>query len=359
MNNKFLLAAVTSAIAAMAGLPAQADLKIGGFAQVEIATEKDSRPPAATSTFDGQTVEDNSRGRFTISADEDLGAGMKGIALYEVRVDTTGACELEASSGATCSNDLNAREKWVGLQTGAGTLKLGSVRSPYKYAGGTNWDAFLATNLEARGTGGMTAGAFGHNNFFDNGINYTSPTFGGVTIGATYVPDDVATPGVTTSSGDTSVAVEWKGGAFQVPVAYVRNNEASNDTEAFKVGLRFGVGGFAVMLQVEKVENESGSVEDDVAFLGLQQKFGPVTGVIQIGATNEGGTGTDSDITYAAIGAWYNFSKTFGAFTGYRNTTCERQVGAGALSSGACGAAVAGTTEREEEVFTFGLRKTF
>ena len=355
MKKKLLLAAISAAVS----MPVWADVKVGGMAQVEVAQEKIEATSATgtTASLDGQTVEDNSRGRFWIAADEDLGSGMKGLALYEFRVDTTGACELEGAGVNTsaCSSDQNIREKYVGLQTGFGTLKLGSVRNPYKYAGGVLWDAFVTTNLEARGNGGMSGGVFGHNNFMDNGINYVSPTFFGVTISGTYVPDDVtSSTSQTTNSGDAGASVEWKGFGFHVPVAYSRDNRANNDLEAIKAGVRYDIGPFGAMVQAEMLESEDGGTDDLVAFLGLQGKFGPVTAVVQAGMTEEDGGATNADIAYVALGAWYNFSKTFGALVGYRNSQCERN---GTAATSTCGNAT--VVESESDVITLGLRKTF
>lgn len=58
----------------------------------------------------------------------------------------------------------------------------------------------------------------------------------------------------------------------------------------------------------------------------MQAKFGKVTGAVQLGKT-EPIAGADTD--YLAVGAFYNFSKTFSAFGGYRNTetgTTEAQA---------------------------------
>ena len=167
MNKKLLAVAIGAALSTP--MLVQADVKVGGMAQVEIAYEETETTTGAapTVTVSNTTTEDNSRGRFWITADEDLGNGMKGLAHFEFRVDTTGVCESEAG-GSTCGTTdnvagaganetgANVREKYVGLQTKLGTVKLGSIQQPYKYAGGVKWDAFVTTNLEARGNGGMS-----------------------------------------------------------------------------------------------------------------------------------------------------------------------------------------------------------
>lgn len=344
MNKKLLLAAIGSAIAGAVAMPVSADVKVGGMAQVELAREQ-IKSSAGVTTFKGDTVEDNSRGRFWITADEDLGNGMKGLAHFEFRVDTTGECDLEAG-GSTCTsgtvtgttvsnNSANIREKYVGLQTGMGTIKLGSVRSPYKYAGGVLWDAFVTTNLEARGNGGMSPGVFGHNNFMDNAINYTTPTLGGLVLSATYSPDDQTGPGSTTTAGDSAAALEWKGAGLHAIGAWSRNNAGANDVEQKKLGIRGDFGTMSVMVQAENAKNDAGTLDTDTAFLGLQAKFGQVTGAAQLGRTKPTGSATTD---YVAVGAFYNFSKTFSTFGGYRTTE---------------------TDAAKAQVITIGMRKIF
>lgn len=344
MNKKLLLTAIGAAMTATIGAPAYADVKVGGHAQVEIAQE------GGTGVTDTITVEDNSRGRFWITADEDLGAGMKGLAHFEFRLDTTGSCELEGAVSATsgkCSTDANSREKYVGLQSGFGTIKLGSIRSPYKYAGGVLWDAFVTTNLEARGNGGMSANVFGHNNFMDNSINYTSPTFGGLVFAVAYSPDDAtALTGSTADEGDYSASLEWKGAGLHVIAARAVDNDGSNtgtintdQYEANKLGIRADLGILSIMAQYEMLETDSG-LDTNVIFAGLQAKFGNITGVLQAGVAEDDPTGAEA--TYLAVGGFYNFSKTFSAFTGYRQTEVE-----------------VGGASTDADVITLGLRKVF
>lgn len=368
--NKKLLAVAIGAVLSSGAMLAQADVKVGGMAQVEIANEEaeqTSTGGVVTNVGDITTVEDNSRGRFWITADEDLGGGMKGLAHFEFRVDTTGVCESEGG-GSTCNTGSNVREKWVGLKTNFGTLKLGSVQQPYKYAGGVKWDAFVTTNLEARGNGGMSGGVFGHNNFFDNSINITSPTFGGVTIGLAYSFDDVVGTSTngggnnsTADDGDYSAAVEWVSGfGLHLVGAYSHNADNSSpapgtglESDQIKLGAKFTFAkNFSVIGQYETIEGVAATagvatVDDKVLFLAFHANLGPVLAAIQYGKTEQGGSGTNNDIDYLALGAFYNFSKTFNVFTGYRITESEQTLPAGTLAAS------------ETKVFTLGMRKVF
>ena len=82
-------------------------------------------------------------------------------------------------------------------------------------------------------------------------------------------------------------------------------------------------------------------------FLGFQAKLGPVLAAIQYGKTEQGGVGTNNDIDYLALGAFYNFSKTFNVFTGYRVTDSTQSLPAGTQAAS------------ETKVFTLGMRKIF
>jgi len=383
MNKKLLAVAIGAALSAP--MLVQADVKIGGSAQVEIAAEEvESTVGTVTATDTLVTTEDNSRGRFWITADEDLGNGMKGLAHFEFRVDTTGVCESEAG-GSTCGTTdnvtgagtnetgANVREKYVGLQTKLGTVKLGSIQQPYKYAGGVKWDAFVTTNLEARGNGGMSGGVFGHNNFFDNSLLYTSPSFAGVSFGVAYSFDDVAATSAsgggnasTADDGDYSAAVEWNGKfgeGFGVHLIAALSHNADNTagsnfastnatTDQTKIGAKFTFAkNYSVIAQYEQIEGSIVSgvtdiIDDDVYFLAFHATIGPVLLALQYGNTEEGGVGTNRDIDYLALGAFYNFSKTFSVFGGYRATNASQTL-------------PAGVNDVDTTVYTLGMRKNF
>jgi len=109
---------------------------------------------------------------------------------------------------------------------------------------------------------------------------------------------------------------------------------------------------FSVIGQYENRKNDTSAVntiDEKILFLGFQAKFGAVTAVVQVAKDKEKGTGTgaDEERTYQVIGAWYNFSKSFGAFGGYRKTTVEDTLGP-VISP-----------DVETKIITVGLRKGF
>jgi major outer membrane protein P.IB len=332
MNKKLLTVAIGATLSAIP-MWAQAGVSVGGFAQVEIAREEVDNAAGANITS-ATTVADNSRGRFWITADEDLGGGMKGLAHFEFRVDTTGSCGLElgGSSCSTAASAANTREKYVGLKGGFGTVKLGSNRTAYKYYGGTSWDPFVTTLLEARGNGGMIGGVFGQNNFADNSLRYESPTWGGFSFEFTYGFEDISSATTTTTfdDGDYSVGVQWKGmgGALHLIAAHNENQNnaagATNNQTWDKVGVQFKfMKDHAVALQYETTENDNNTIESNTWFIGYQGKFGNIRPVVQFGNTENELAAVNPDTSYVAAGIWYDFSKTFNVLAGYRKTEVD------------------------------------
>lgn len=396
MKQKLLTAAIGAALAVGPTL-AFAGVSVGGMAQVEVGRLKEtgnlpgaaaSAGPVAGASFNGTIVNDNNRGRFWIAADEDLGNGLTGLGLYTFKVDTTGVAGLDGPNGS------NTMEKWVGLKGDFGTFRAGSLRSPYKYAAGVMWDAFVTTDLEARGNGGMANGTFGQGSYFDNSIGYTSPNLAGLTFGVVYTPNKAATntcgtpgygPGAfdcaTTSFGDYSAALEWKNMGWDAVVArtYARNLKNSLTTYtgtgySDKVALRYNFANqMALMGQYEwqKTSNYTTNADSHDYFVGFDANTGHFTWVAQVGQTknktttvlpgadasantalsNYGndpyalGTAAPGKINYYALGGFYNFSKTFNVFAGYGETDHKPDA--------------AGGVEGKAQMFTVGMRILF
>ena len=359
-----------------------ADVKVYGHAQAELATYSKESVAASVNNVsknaaikgtvkDGSFLEDNARGRIGIKASEDLGMGLKGIAAFEWKVDTT-----DNQGGGALNNPFAARESYVGIQSGDfGTISFGRIKQPYKYAGGVTYDAFVTTALEARGKGGMSGGngldnAFGHNGFFPKGLGYNSPEMGGLSVQLAYRLDE-GTP-IKTTTGDVGAkadgawmaALQFKTGPIHLflaandddkpkrgnasstilctvdttvsagppPVvgittdpctAPINTGVTESEYSAVKVGGKFTAGNFAVMLQYEMINNNT--VDENVLFLGAQMKINKATLVLQAGQDDYQGIDTATvkfkPVTYMVLGGIYNFSKETRIFGGYRATS--------------------------------------
>lgn len=431
MKKELLTAAIGAAFAATPMLAAPAEVKVYGMAQVEVsgqdvefAVNNDgvagcSGGAILTCTgFDGVAVEDRARGRIGIGASEDLGDGLKGIAKFEFRIDTT-----DEVTGAGTTAD---REAMLGLEGKWGTLQAGNLRSAYKYTGGVKYDAFVATTLEARGNGGMSGSdlqtflsagsantvrnSFGHNNFLNNSVAYLTPKLGGgLKLWLTYSPDENGN--ARGSEGDWSAALSYGKKKWEVFVATVNMDQArtsgledvtaaadsARDYSSIKVGGKVKLGPHTFLAQFETAESDFVGIprpaflvrqdtdkEFDAVFLGYQLRLKKNnTIVLQVGQTEWDGTvtnmtdadvvdalagnlqngnefvGVDPTVTYVAIGLIHKFSKKFRVFVGYRQTEFEDLTAFTSTIDGQTSGAERANSDPTDTAFSLGIRMDF
>lgn len=410
MQKKILATAIGAMLVAPA-IVAQADVTVYGQAQIEWAqVTNDSQyysfgnaaaaPATVLKTSTGglgswnnnsvpadttrSGVLDNKRGRFGIKADEDLGSGWKAFAHFEWQVDTA-----DGADGAT--SVISDRVSTVGVSNKAiGNLRFGQDNGPYKDSG-TAIDPFVTTALEARNNYGMSGNRDGwgvmngHNSFLQDGMFFNSASFGGAYVNAYLGMDrtgsnsacssgfstDALAPGqIFTGScdaagatnaknnGDLAAVVGWKGDVgvgLHVFGGYARMaNTTSDEPTAMKLGAQVTVAkAHTITLQYEMTDRADDDIssldEADYLFLGYAGKFGPVTAVAQYGQMTTGDLlgVLDYEGSYMAVGAIYNFSKTFRAHAGWRQTQLDENV---------IGISI---PLRDDSVLSVGLRKDF
>ena len=388
MKSKVLTAAVSAALMVVP-MAAVAGVKIGGMAQGEIGYWKDSSNGVVKSQ--GTNMLDNGRGRLWIEADQKLGYGLTGMAYYMLKINTVGGSS--ASTGIDQSPyapGTDAGEKYVGLKGGFGSIELGNIASPYKYTGGVMWDAFVTTDLQARGNGGMSAGVFGQNGFMSNSILYQSPDFSGFHVAFAYSPMNAGVNGsnaaksLTAQHGDYAGAVQWKALGWSIFVARDHASAPAGDQTfkpyaapigvgnglvyAFpaggkpgttsgvaqnntKFGVKYDFGPVALMGQVENLQTSGEANPTRDYFLGVDGNAGHWAPALQVGETTDKYfVGTDIKVSYIAVGTFYNFKKGFSLYGGYRRTRITG-VNANVTATGA--------SNGTQSVFSLGMRKVF
>ena len=398
MNKKLLTIAIGATLSAAPMLVAQADVKVGGHAQVEAYSASaqcnvGTAGSAGTGIFAGsgicgitnaagaraQGLIDNARGRFWITADEDLGAGLKGLAHFEFSVDTANSGQAFTEGNSSSPYDTTARafdqrtrEKYVGLSGGFGAIKLGNQHGVYKRMGGVRWDPFNATVLEARGNGGQSGSAdvnrgFAHNGFVAGAIKWESEKLLGeiVSLEVLYAPHKSSN-----GAGDSGNADAYQAGVSVKPIkgleiiAVHSNNKGTptsgtnQDQKANKAGVRFSfLNMHTLFAQYEKADmNDSAAAsvptgagitttavaDGTFLLLGYSLKLGNVGVVLQAGKHEREITGADLETDYAATGVTYSFSKTTRTWLGYRQTEATQAA-----------------VTNEQKVVALGLRKDF
>ena len=349
---KHFIAIAVAALALPVAATAEDDVKVYGRAQVEVvSTDPQGAGGSAVS------VVDNAQGRLGVVAVEDFGGGLKGLAKFEFKLDTadgdsSSACaenkdknpdgtdkaDIDADGNCTKTTGiaLTGRELFVGLKGDFGQVELGRLKAAYKYTGGVFYDPFVATTLEARKNGGMSAGDFGHTGFVSNSIGYSSPKLGPVDIRATYAPSE------SDSAYTVSAKAEFKMGEVFVAMADQGDRNGNNKYSAWKAGgqLRLAGGTQKLSLQYEGTENKTsattttptGTTKPTYVFAGYQGAFGNSIFVAQFGANNA--DVENKDKIYYSIGAIYRFSKNTSAFGGYRVTDADDDSGQTVISIG-------------------------
>ena len=111
----------------------------------------------------------NGTSRLGFKGEEDLGGGLKAIFTVETGLN----------SGKETATYIGDRGAFVGIAGSFGTVTMGSsVLSPSFWA---------RANTDASTTNNYSIAAFGGATRLDNSVNYTSPSFGGLTVRASMV----------------------------------------------------------------------------------------------------------------------------------------------------------------------------
>jgi predicted porin len=349
-RNLIALAVGSAASVAMVAPAVAGDVTVYGRAQVELTsvsfqTENPACSGAAkqdqevSKGCDGLELSDQALGRVGFKASEDLGNGWKGLAKFEYKADTADGSASTAvnGNGDNVGVGLTPRETMVGLKGSAVQIEAGRLKSAYKYAGGVKYDAFVTTTMEARGNGGMSGSALGHNGFLSRQLAVQGGS-GPIKARFTY--------GAADGDGVMSLSVMYNQNNIEAFLAMVDSGDSLDDGgatgasySATKLGGAFKTGPHKIMLQYEMVDEDDAD-DPTILFLGYNMKMGKNTFVVQLGQYDSDQSGSpNDDMDYLALGVIHKFTKTTRIFGGYRSTDAD--------------------AEDREDVFTVGLRKDF
>jgi predicted porin len=166
MKKSLIAAAVAAGIATP--MMANADVTVYGRAYIGV-TQEDNGTTTSITQDDNQ-----GHGRVGVKFSEELGGGMSSFGVFEYQMDVS---DTVAAGG--CGQNLCDRQQFAGIKAGWGSIALGRFHSTYKTTGGVKFDPFVATDLQARGNGGMARGAYAQNGFISQLIQYKSPKMSG------------------------------------------------------------------------------------------------------------------------------------------------------------------------------------
>jgi predicted porin len=211
------------ALAALAATTAFAQSTVTINGVVDVGIRNTSKVAVGAAKL-GVTAGNNNRIGFGVV--EDLGGGLKATANAEMRFDP--AAGTTEGAGA---RPLFQGQTRVGLMGGFGTVMLGRGLTALQLANGGNSDPWGVTTAAGSvyAAGFATDYAAGGEGRIDQGIWYTSPTMGGLTLSATMSPRKIVTAaGATPSKTSQSINVTYAAGPLVVGLGNERNR--ANDT---------------------------------------------------------------------------------------------------------------------------------
>ncbi len=281
---------IAVAVAATAAAPAAfADITMGGQLQAEVVSVSNDAGMGEgiflTDAWGGKTSNSGPAAAFFIKGAHDLGNGLTGI--YKLNT-----LPRWATGTTTAQKTLTARDAFVGLKGGFGTVLLGRMNKPYKTAT-VKWDPFLGTFLQARGSSGMSKG---HNSYIESAVGYANK-FGPAKVAALVSFDEANSDDANhTLSASLNVPI----GPIELAAAYL----GKDGNAATKVGAKFSTGAITIAAQYEMIDGGSPNVggltaDTDIGYVTGSFKAGKNTFSASFGQTDSGGA--DSD--YFAIGA--------------------------------------------------------
>lgn len=278
MNKKIVALAVAAAFAIPAAASAQTTL-YGQF-KYEVGFIDDGN--------DSNLVHSSRGTRLGVRGAEDLGGGLQGIFRFQNNFS-------QVNGGLTSTRFNLNEEAWVGLQGGFGRLLIGRSDSAVKNAS-KPFRAFTDTLADVNNRPGGWQRA--------EGLHYTTPNFGGATIGLTIEPNGVETDvyyaaNVIYDMGPLNLHAAAEGSPDDPTYAV---GDIGVDETNYQVGASydFGAGDIGVLYQARN------DADDDVITIPVNYKVLPnvnLRAAVQYIDLDAG-----DDFTNYALGAQYMLS---------------------------------------------------
>jgi predicted porin len=365
--NKKLLIALSVAAAAMAPLGAtraatvvygKINLSVDIWDTQTSATPKFKiKSPSNYVGFRGSRVNqghnidlDSNQTAVGVKGSEALGGGLKAIYQVEWQLDPTvagGGGSPKAGGyigNAKGSKDAwKGRDMWIGLKSGMGTVRFGTVTTSYKQTG-KMVDPLWRTSLQARNLGMESplqkgAGEDGQGRA-NRTIRYDSPSMMGAKLIGTYT---LHANTKTANDDPYSLALVYHQGPILGFASYITNNHGGSDS-AWKIGAKFSYAGAALFGQFEKdnglitrsfklsgatyttrTANAGGA---NTWFLGGSYKMGRAMVIAEYGQggmSHVNGSKIPNDETAYLIAAKYAFSRRTYVYGGWARVAANTE----------------------------------
>ena len=368
MNKKLLTAAIAAGLM-VPGL-ASADVKIFGAIQAETgnvdvsisgAPDGDVTVTGNATGGDSGAIHGGGANALGVKGSEKLGNGLS--AYFKLN--------WSFSTWDHGSNAFGARDSFVGLKGDGWHVQFGDMNSRYK-AASVKYDPLLATGLQSRANGGMSAL---HNSYAENvgEIGFKSGAWSGGfqlkwedSVGTTDAQNLGLAYGDTEDSGSWNMNVKYAANNWEAGFAYADYDydniapAADGDADAWKIHGKYDFGnGLAVMAQYEDLDLDTGAAagtnslgggafvlgvapatlgaaeEADALHIAVTYALSDATTLIGRFADSDaddigGVNNANSEGTHWAIGATHSLSKRTTVYGGYMDNEYDNNATAGA-----------------------------
>ncbi len=375
MQKKLIALAVVAAFSA----PAFAEVTVYGQVHASIDSNSGNRDVAPAGTKNGLNITSNAS-RIGFKGAEDLAGGLKGVFQIETQIDA-----------GTSTNFSTARDTYIGVAGGFGTLIAGRLPLANQYANDANF--FQAKVGDA---GNFTAGGFSGAGLLavpsrvNRAIAYVSPSLGGVTVLAAYVPNTFQS--LTTTQNDANKAASYTlrasydsnnifGAANYVSIAGIGANPGTtalpiNSVKDAKITIVSLAGGYDFGVAKVRAQMVQSTANDKILGAEVKQTVVGVAGQFKLGEDDSinaevfkaqdlksgGNSAANTGATLLAVGYDHAMSKNttvYAAFAKVNNGTAA-QFGATNYAHGGVGvdAPVAGTSY-SQSALSLGMIRNF
>ena len=300
MKKNVIALAIAAAVAAPAANAAPTVYGIANMAFQMDAKGKDS----------GQSV-DSVVSRVGVKGSEDLGSGLKAVYKFEFQVNIDS--ENNSTTEAKTTPSLTARNQYVGLAGGFGTVLMGRHDTPLKMS--QPKDLFNDGLLD---NDKMTNIGFGNTKGGEDRVAqtlaYVSPSFGGVKLAAALVPNEAATPAkdsaITNISSLAAMYGSKKKGLYLAAALNVADDK-SGDQKYGRISAQYAVDGLVANAMYQK--SSAAGAEGSNIMIGAAYKMGKFMPKLKYSMNSEDKK-SGKEGTVVALGVDYSLGKKTKAY---------------------------------------------
>lgn len=305
MMKKILAAAIVSAFAAPA-FAATANVDVYGVLDLSVESLDDG-------SSRGTNLSSNAS-RLGFKGAEDLGGGLSAI----WQIETTLTMDRSDTYGG-------ARDTFVGLKGGFGTVKLGYFNTPTKQLS-RKLDLFnnrlgdTRNLLRSDNTNGASGNTWEER--FRNGIRYDTPSFSGLSGSVHYATQTNADVANNNDLDAYSLGANYANGPIFVGATYQRNNLAVGNESNWRLGAGYNMGDLKLVALYAKSKDQRGTSGADRGVWGLGAGYKLGNGEIkgQYYKADDEDMTANSGANLFAVGYDYNLSKRTQVYVAYAKT---------------------------------------